>query len=294
MINKNINVNETFIIEVPSESVSGCTGVYTNNIIACTGDTITISDNLSGTTLYFENYYSGNTSLSTILNSLDTFVTGGTYNNGTLTFTNNKTNQFQINGLFNQSLFDSHTGDTTIHYTKSSISLSEIGDSAHTHTIYEVVNLQSELNNKFNLSGGTINGSLSANTISATTIYGNGSNITNVRKINEDILTTSDNSTNTLSTIPFNDINKSRFIELFVTAHSDINHYGFWKRTIGINNISGVNNIVLINNDFDKQSSGLTPDNVSIESTGSNILVKISGETSITYDWISNWSIIKI
>ena len=46
--------------------------------------------------------------------------------------------------------FNAHTGDTSIHYTKSSILLSELGSSAHTHTIAEVNGLQTVLDLKTN------------------------------------------------------------------------------------------------------------------------------------------------
>jgi len=37
---------------------------------------------------------------------------------------------------------DSHTGDTTIHYTKDSISIFDLGTSAHTHTVSEIVDIE--------------------------------------------------------------------------------------------------------------------------------------------------------
>ncbi len=53
-----------------------------------------------------------------------------------------------LTGLATYVDFSSHTGDTSIHYTKGSINLSELGSSAHTHPISEVVDLQSELDGK--------------------------------------------------------------------------------------------------------------------------------------------------
>jgi len=66
-----------------------------------------------------------------------------TYTGDTETALNSKTNNTD---------FTSHTGDTTIHYTKGSINLSDLGSSAHTHSISEVVNLQTELDSKTNTS----------------------------------------------------------------------------------------------------------------------------------------------
>jgi len=41
-------------------------------------------------------------------------------------------------GAATEAGFDAHTGDTTIHYTKGSINLSELGTTAHTHTLNEI------------------------------------------------------------------------------------------------------------------------------------------------------------
>ncbi|MHA2388099.1 MAG: beta strand repeat-containing protein [Candidatus Hodarchaeales archaeon] len=56
--------------------------------------------------------------------------------------------QTELDSKTNNTDFTSHTGDTTIHYTKSSINLSDLGSSAHTHPISEVINLQTELDSK--------------------------------------------------------------------------------------------------------------------------------------------------
>lgn len=56
----------------------------------------------------------------------------------------------------------------------------DIVSTAHTHTISDIINLQSSLDSKLSLSGGTLTGSLSGSSISATTFYGNGSNITGI------------------------------------------------------------------------------------------------------------------
>jgi hypothetical protein len=55
--------------------------------------------------------------------------------------------------------FIAHTGDTTIHFRKDEISLSEIGNSAHTHTLSEITDfntysgdVQTQINNKLNTS----------------------------------------------------------------------------------------------------------------------------------------------
>lgn len=62
--------------------------------------------------------------------------------------------------------FYTHTGDTSIHYTKDTINITDI-NSAHTHSISEVSDLQTDLNSKLNLTGGTLSGTLEALTIIA-------------------------------------------------------------------------------------------------------------------------------
>ena len=149
----------------------------------------------------------------------DVNVTGGTYNpsTGVVTFYNNVGGTFEVSGfttgmtdsytdnayldgsiikydnnilgtnLYNvdlsplldvkvdKTVFESHTGDTSIHFTKDSINLSDLGNTGHTHNISEINGLQDSLNDKLDLTGGTINGSLSA-----TTYYGDGSNLTGI------------------------------------------------------------------------------------------------------------------
>ena len=72
-------------------------------------------------------------------------LSGGTY---TQLIEGTSTNVINITGLTSDSDFTSHTGNTTIHYTKDNINLSDLGSSAHTHSISEVVNLQTELDAK--------------------------------------------------------------------------------------------------------------------------------------------------
>jgi hypothetical protein len=219
----------------------------------------------------------------------DITVTGGTYSSGTLKLRNNNLSTITVSGFnYLDTPFNSHTGDTSIHFTKSSITLSNIGNSAHTHTISEIVNLQSNLNNKFNITGGTISGDVIANYF-----YGDGSGLTNIIKRTEATKTTNDDGLYTIDSITGITSDTTRFIEVYVTAHLDINNYGFWKRTIGVMNIGGVSTVMIENYDTDKQSNGLNPTDVSFSGSGSNILIQISGELSKTYNWTSDWEIIK-
>lgn len=294
--NRNTNVNQTFIIEaIDDATFSACTGIYTNYIASCFGDVLYIgtdissSGSFSGTSIHATSFYSGGTNLSTIINNASIYLTGGTYSNGTLTLSNNKSSNISISGFdYLDAPFSIHTGDTTIHFLVSDINLSDIGNSAHTHTIGEIVNLQNSLDNKFDITGGTINGDVTANYF-----YGDGSNLTNVARRNEATRTTNDNTKYTIDTITGLTNDTSRFIEIYVTAHLDINNYGFWKRTIGVTNIGGVSTVMIENYDTDRQSTGLNPTDVTFSGSGSDILIQISGELSKTYNWISDWEIIK-
>lgn len=294
--NRNTNVTQTFIVEaIDGATFSACTAIYTNLLESCFDDVIYIGSNVSsigaysGTSIYGTNIYSGNTNLSTIINNASIYLTGGTYTNGTLTLRNNNLSAISVSGFnYLDVPFNSHTGDTSIHYAKSAITLSNIGSSAHTHTISEINSLQSKLDSKLEVTGGTITGNVTANTF-----YGDGSGLTNLKIINEANLVTSNDTTYTIDTITGITNDSSKFIEVYVTAHLDSNNYGFWKRTIAIMNISGTTSVMFENYDIDKQSSGLNPSDVSFSGVGSNVLIQVSGELSKTYNWTSNWEIIK-
>ena len=108
-------------------------------------DTFVTGGTLSGTDLILERSNGIDVSgidLSSLISGKLDITTFNTYTGDTQTILNSKTDNTD---------FTSHTGDTTIHYTKSSINLSDLGSSAHTHTISEVINLQSELDGKTDL-----------------------------------------------------------------------------------------------------------------------------------------------
>lgn len=131
------NINKTFIIEPLSltggaPTLSGCSGVYTNQVISCSGDTIIsldsgfiginsnlVAEGISGTT-----FYSGGTNLLDIFSQTDYYVTGATFLNNNLTLTRNDNTNVSV-------LID-------------------------------------------NFSGLTVNGELTVDTLSATTIIGAG------------------------------------------------------------------------------------------------------------------------
>lgn len=128
----------------------------------------------------------------------------------------------------------------------------------------------------------TINGVLSADTFAG-----------GVQTISESGITTTDASQSVLDIITGIPSDETRFVESYITAHNDLNDYGFWKRTLGVVNISGDTSIILENADTDIYSSGLTAVNISYSATGADILVQVVGETAKAYNWISDWNIIK-
>ena len=108
-------------------------------------DTFVTGGTLSGTDLILEKSNGVDVSgidLSSLISGKLDITTFNTYTGDTQTILDSKTDNTD---------FTTHTGDTTIHYTKSSINLSDLGSTAHTHTISEVINLQSELDGKTDL-----------------------------------------------------------------------------------------------------------------------------------------------
>ena len=114
---KGYDINQTFIIEAQSSSgntpsVSACTAIYSNALFSCSGNTNIIlgngiisfngnlytNNNISGTTIYASTYYGDGSNLTGI-STQDTFVTGGTYSNGTAIFTNNTGGTFNVSGF---------------------------------------------------------------------------------------------------------------------------------------------------------------------------------------------------
>jgi len=91
---------------------------------------------------------------------LDVYVTGGTYSNGTIVFTNNSGSTFDVTGLTDNDIYV--TGFT---YQDNTFTISDSSGSTFNATIDTVTGL-------------TVNGILSASTISGGTFYGDGSNLT--------------------------------------------------------------------------------------------------------------------
>lgn len=101
----------------------------------------------------------------------DLTVTGGTYNpnTGVATFTNNTGGTFQVSG-FTSGLTDTVITNFTYTPSANTFTITDSRSSAFTATIQSMTGL-------------TVNGIISATTISGETFYGDGSNLTNVKNI---------------------------------------------------------------------------------------------------------------
>lgn len=162
---------------------------------------------------------------------------------------------------------------------------------------------------------------ISLNSVSATTFYGDGSNLTGISsgknitsnggtiiitetstEVNleipftpfrfEDTLTTSDDTLTTIST--YSDlINDSVILVNYIVAHNNSNNYGFFKRTLALSNNGSGLEIKEISYDLDSQSSGLNPDDVIYSVSDDDLIVQVKGENSINYNWKSTWEVIK-
>jgi hypothetical protein len=104
--------------------------------------------------------------------------------------------------------------------------------------------------------------------------------------------TTTNNTLTLIDTISGLTNNSNFFIKSYLTAYKDNIDYGFWGRTLAINNYSGVT-IIGENSDFDRISSGLTSSSIIYSGINQTIEIFVSGETSKNYFWKSNWEIIK-
>jgi hypothetical protein len=286
-------------LDIYDNFISGAT--FTNNNLILTnntGGTITVLINdFSGLTVNGNFIVTGNTSISNITGGtaifdsisattyqnlpIDVFVTGGTYSNGTAIFTNNTGGTFNISGLYTGATDVFVTGGTFNNTTDSLILTNNTGG---TFTVTGLTD--------YYVTGGTFTSS--------------NKNLRYTRNddVNIDVTlpfrlllnasaTTTTNSFTVIDTVTGITNNTNSFVVSYVTAYKDAIDYGFWKRTLAINNISGVATIIGENSDFDRISSGMTANNVVYSASSGDILIKISGETAKNYTWTSNWEIIK-
>lgn len=89
---------------------SACTGVYTNHLLSCSGDTvmslstgaiyfnnnIQVNNGISGDTVYANTYFSGDTNLLDVFKSVDSYVTGGTLSGNTIILDRSDNGQVSI------------------------------------------------------------------------------------------------------------------------------------------------------------------------------------------------------
>jgi len=129
--------------------------------------------------------------------------------------------------------------------------------------------------------------------ISATTYYGNGHNLTGIRTINYANQNTTSDDILLIDTISGITDNSNAIINSYVIAYKDNIDYGFFKRTLAVNKVSGISNILFENSDMDKISSGMTPNNVVYSADSGNIIITIKGETAKNYTWVSNWEVLQ-
>ncbi len=179
-INKSLSINETYIIDSSegNDIFSACTALYTNNIISCSGNTqidlgenlIVFNGNTLATIISATTFYGDGSNLTGI-STQDTFVTGGTYSNGTAVFTNNTGGTFTVTGFY--------TGGTSsfdVFVTGGTYSDGVAIFTNNTGGTFSVTGFST--NNATQFTGGTVTGTtffsggLSATTFSASTYLG--------------------------------------------------------------------------------------------------------------------------
>ena len=208
------DINQTFVIEgITNEipTISACTSVYSNALISCSGNTNIIlgsgvisfdgnlytNDDISGNTIYASTYFSGGTNLFNIINANN--ITGGTFNDATDTLTLYKTNNsfISVSGISNFYTTGATLIGETVYFNRNdelsayTVNLSSLsgantyvtGMTFNDNQLIIVRNDNVSINTFINsFTGLTISGVLNANIVSATTYYGDGSNLTGVAK----------------------------------------------------------------------------------------------------------------
>lgn len=145
---------------------------FTQNLgILATDVTITGgSYNINTGVVLFTNNTGGTFSVSGFSSGMtDSYTTGATLSGNVIQFGNNiiGPNYYNVNllpllsGKTDVSLFNSHTGNTN---NPHQTTFSGLTSTAHTHTISDISGLTTTLNTKYDKSGGTVSGSVTANT----------------------------------------------------------------------------------------------------------------------------------
>lgn len=214
------DINQTFIIEPlsitgGSPTISACTTIYSNALTSCSGDTtifmgngiisfdgnIYTNNDLTADEIAATTFYSGGTNLLNIINSIQ--ITGGTFDNNLDKLTLYKEN----GGVIDVTGFTDYytTGTTlvgnTVYFDRNdllsayTLDLSSFAVNTYTTGLTfnnnEIIITRNDgisLNTFINtMTGLTVDGlftsnEISANTVSATTFYGDGSQLTSVVK----------------------------------------------------------------------------------------------------------------
>jgi hypothetical protein len=227
---------------------------------------------------YYKNT-DGNTTWSLLITSgstsVDTYVTGFTYNDSNkLTLSQNQ-GQSDINVYLNQ--FSGLTVNGSVSATTF------YGDGQYLTGIVSTDNY---------VTGGTFSGTtlILYRQNGFVTITGFSSNV--------DIVCNS--TTTTTSGLEFKKIQSitgfttgSYILKSYVTAYSGSSKYGFWERTLGVTTNGSTPINVIVTNDFDKYYSAFTPTHIVYTPTVSNTVdVYISGVTNENLNWFSYYNLI--
>ncbi len=320
------DINQTFIIESLPSTVSACTGIYTNVIVSCSGDTsisldtgviifdgsLYTNQDITANTINGNFYFSGGTELETIINFKA--ISGGTFDSslGNLSLITYDNTEILVTGFTDFYTTAATLVGSTVYFDRNDVL------SAYTLDLSSL-----DINDTF-VTGGTpdnlthtytfTNNSGGTFTVSGLTdIYITGGTFdkntkdlsyTRVDDVSIDVnlpfrlffessADTIGNVFTTIDTITGITDNSNCYILSYVTAFKDNIDYGFWKRTLALNKVGNILQIIGENSDFDRISSGLTPNNLVYTVNGGDLEIKISGETAKNYSWTSNWEIIK-
>jgi hypothetical protein len=217
----------------------------------------------------------------------DIRVTGGTYNSGTATFTNNTGGTFTVTG-FSTSTSTEFTGGTVTGATNFTGGL--------TANTFSGVSIVLSSANGFKMGGPT-----TAGYVLTTDINGNGtwqipatgsSSGTSSSRIAGAVATTTSGNT-TLSQISGLTADSTHFIEAFVTAKSSgTTAWATYKRTLSVTTAGTTPTIRFTNSDFDYFSNNLSATTVNFAVSGTNININVSGVTATDIQWNSAYEII--
>jgi len=152
------SVKKNYIVQAPTDVdiLSACTGFYTNNIYNCSGNTLNLhSPIVSANTINANIYLSGGTNILDLFTNLDNFTTGSTLIGTTVVF--DRTNSLSAYTLDLSTLDSNNTFVTGFTYDNSNNLTLTLNDGVLIST------------NVSQFSGITVDGGVSATTISACT-----------------------------------------------------------------------------------------------------------------------------